>query len=91
MSENRVVAGLNFPVDAVAGRAVGMALGSLLVARCTDAPTTTMRLDGNALAASTDFLFEGAEVATSRMPAGILPRSPILEHLWARARLEWQR
>lgn len=91
MSENRVVAGLNFPVDAVAGRAVGVALGNLLVARCTEAPAATVRLDGETLAAGTDFLFAGDPVATSPMPPGYLPRSPMLEHLWARARIEWQR
>jgi len=89
MSENRIVAGLNFPLDAVAGRALGLVVGDYWLARCAAVSSATgLRVDADAMAARPDFLLDD-ETPGSRGAGWTVPASPSLAHLWMRARSEW--
>jgi membrane-associated phospholipid phosphatase len=62
VSTNRVIAGVHFPVDNIAGRALGVALGEYFLVRCGEParvdpaahvagqPWSTVRFDGRAMA-----------------------------------------
>jgi hypothetical protein len=99
ITTNRVIAGVHFPVDSMAGRMLGVALGEYFVARCTGATTFTGRkfvasaIDG---APATDFNpFKSDQdlgtgpfyaVATS---AGSIPTSDLMQFAWCKAQREW--
>jgi membrane-associated phospholipid phosphatase len=95
---NRVIAGVHFPVDSMAGRMLGVALGEYFVGRCTGDQTFMGRkfiasgIDG---AATTDFNPFNATQALDTAPfysqsAGAsVVKSDLMEHVWEKARYEW--
>lgn len=100
---NRVVAGLHYPVDCIAGRLLGDALSSYLLAQVGEgADWQGGRFDGDTLVANpidpdplgaaapagdTRFTGEGCSALPAREPA--CPPPPALLALWQAARAEW--
>ena len=96
IADNRVYAGLHYPVDGVAGRLLGNALAQYVVAACTGTawlPRRFVASDGaaeNALKGvdlDIHVAFDGAayfgeDAAQKRAP------NPILAEMWRRARVE---
>ncbi len=79
ISENRLIAGLNFPIDAQAGRLLGMGLAEYLLARMNLSESMRSR---RYRAGADDSVFE------PQLPAA--SPSPILSTLGARALDEWR-
>ena len=101
IATNRVVAGVRFPVDSMAGRMLGVALGEYFVGRCTGNKRFKRRkfnAAGIDSAASTDFNpFNAAQDLNatttafySQSPGASIPKSALMQHLWDKAREEWQ-
>ena len=100
IATNRVVAGVHFPIDSMAGRLLGVTLAEYALARFTSAGTwTERRFDGAALTGREDFDPERQPLdrnvkacpyhligSPGPMPAG----SPVLKHLWGKAQGEWK-
>jgi hypothetical protein len=96
IGENRVVAGLHYPVDALAGRLLGDTLTSYLLAACGARPACLAgsRLYRSELApAATDVYREDvAEFGDSTNPPVetlVAQPHPILGDLWQAAKAEW--
>jgi hypothetical protein len=95
VAANRVDAGVHYPIDSIAGQALGETLGRLLVARCTGAlgllPLTfdPSSADGTTRPASALPAAAQPLVAASATSTLTLPVSPQLSWLWKRARAEW--
>ena len=79
ISENRLIAGLNFPVDSQAGRLLGMGLAEYLLARMNLSESMRSR---RYRAGADDSVFE------PQLPAA--SPSPVLSTLGARALDEWR-
>jgi hypothetical protein len=98
IATNRVIAGVHFPVDNMAGRMLGTALGEYIIGRCTGKPPFPGRrfiasaIDG---APKTDFNPFNAAQASLGAPfyahaaGGPIPPSPLMKHIWAKACDEW--
>ncbi|MDP1581870.1 MAG: phosphatase PAP2 family protein [Bradyrhizobium sp.] len=99
IATNRVVAGVHFPIDSMAGRMLGVALGDYFVGRCTKGQTLTGRkfiaggIDANP---TTEFnpyhadqksLSSGPFYSTSSVPKNV--ESPLMEYVWRKAQAEW--
>ena len=98
ISTNRVIAGVHFPVDSMAGRMLGEAIGEFFVGRCTANKRFKRRrfkANGIDLAPTTDFnpfasnqkLSGGPFYAENTGP--IIPSSPLLKYAWGKAEAEW--
>ena len=94
IATNRVVAGLHFPVDTIAGRLLGDTLATYFVGMCEGTPWNTASFDGTQLASPTeepDADDKAANPSCTSAPARP-PNStkhPILAELWQAARREW--
>jgi PAP2 superfamily len=95
VAANRVAAGVHYPIDSIAGQALGETLGRLLVARCTGAlslrplhfdPTSA---DGTTRPADGVPAAEQPLVAASATSTLTPPTSAQLAWLWKLARAEW--
>jgi PAP2 superfamily len=98
IATNRVVAGVHFPVDSMAGRMLGVALGEYFVGRCTGGKTLMGRkflaagIDG---ASGTDFNpFNTAQDLAgsafySEAAGGSIALSGLMKHVWKAAEDEW--
>jgi hypothetical protein len=98
ITTNRVVAGVHFPVDSMAGRMLGVALGEYFVARCTAAQTFKGRkfvaaeIDS---APTTDFNpFNAAQdldsgTFYSQSAAANIAQSNLMPYVWGTAKREW--
>ena len=98
IATNRVVAGVHFPVDSIAGRMLGVALGEFFVGRCAGNKTTMGRkfiaagIDG---ARDTDFNpFSNSQDLTgsafySEAAGANIDQSNLLKHVWEAAEDEW--
>ncbi len=49
VAENRVVAGVHYPIDSIAGMTLGQAIGKYVVSRCTGGDVPTYVVDGEKL------------------------------------------
>jgi len=96
IAQNRVVAGLHFPVDTLAGQVMGAALAEYLIHRCD--PTMSLRVGacvGDQMASADYALRDLAATPTDGASlsdvAGAHPNAaPTLTHLWTEAVKEWQ-
>jgi hypothetical protein len=97
IAENRIVAGVHFPVDCRFGRLIGDSLSSWLLSACGVRESSSVawrggRFDGTALGAPTDFtpsseaFSDSAADATRSDTAASLP---LYARLWERAAGEW--
>jgi hypothetical protein len=99
ITTNRVIAGVHFPVDSMAGRMLGVALGEYFVGRCTGNGTFMNRkflsagIDG---APNTDFNPFSATQGLGQAPfysqaAGVnVQLSPLMYYVWDMAQEEWE-
>jgi membrane-associated phospholipid phosphatase len=105
IAENRIVAGLHFPIDNVAGRLLGETLAGLFLALCG------AKLPDNAPVTPDKAVFDGAGLSAGNAPAGkanpdtllgnqpgcrqellraTVDSIPVLEEMWAAASQEWR-
>jgi hypothetical protein len=95
IAANRVVAGVHFPVDSMAGRMLGETLAEYVLARCGASKTfARRRFLGPEVEPEADALF-GVELRDDpvgylqHLPEADADTSPLLAWLWKRARGEW--
>ena len=99
IANNRVVAGLHYPMDSLVGATLGETLARYLVARASGATVTGWRFNGmhdelGAMQAGEKALGDalGDDVARSRLAdAANVGKSEPLAWLWQQARAEWGR
>lgn len=101
IATNRIIAGMHFPVDAMAGTMLGIALGEYFVGRCLGGARTFMGrrflAAGIDAAPTTDFNpFEAnqnpnnaASTLYSYTAGAYIAQSPLMCHAWYEARREW--
>jgi hypothetical protein len=81
ITTNRVIAGVHFPVDSMAGRMLGVALGEYFVGRCTGNPTfmnrTFVAVGGIDSYPTTDFNPFNTGPSTSTIPSQNLSLGPL--------------
>ena len=96
IAENRVVAGVHYPVDSAAGAALGIGAAEAIMCACVDGVRPAPALwsfEGNALGTD-DFLLA---TLAARAPAFVVtpgkdpapPASSLLRQLWSEAVMEW--
>jgi hypothetical protein len=97
IAENRVVAGVHFPVDSAAGAALGIGAAEAVMCACMAGPMPApalWTLSGDALGAGDFLLATLAERApaftVTSGSASAPPASSLLAMLWAQAVDEWQ-
>jgi len=99
ITTNRVIAGVHFPVDSMAGRMLGVALGEYFFARCTNVQTFASRTflsPGIDSAATTEFNpfsptqagFNDGTFYSQGQP-GPISQSTLMPYVWGKAREEW--
>lgn len=96
IAENRVVAGVHFPVDCQFGRLIGDSLTSYLLAGCGVTPSWRgASFDGRSLSAGGELDFMASPAPFDDDQAGkplvhsTAPALPLLARLWQRARGDW--
>jgi hypothetical protein len=105
IATNRVVAGVHFPVDSMAGRMLGVALGEYFVGRCTGQTVTqkfmnrTFITSGIDAVPATDFnpfnadqnldQAPGVGKFYSFVPGSSVTQSDLMAYVWNKAREEW--
>ena len=94
IATNRVVAGLHFPVDNIAGRLLGDTLATYFVGMCEGTSWHTASFDGTKLGSPTDEPDaddKAANPSCTSAPAQppYATKHPILAELWQAARREW--
>ena len=98
IATNRVVAGVHFPADSLAGRLLGETLGEYFVARCVTGEDWTPRMfDGLAMPYDEDLVppkqpLDGPDAPPFYKPfgsAGTAAASEVLKYMWHKARKEW--
>jgi len=104
ITTNRVIAGVHFPVDSMAGRMLGVALGEYFYGRCTGNQTFMSRTfhagvidtanpmpDFNPFTADQNLdEAPGAGKVYSYSVGASVPQSTLMRHLWHKARKEWR-
>ena len=100
IATNRVIAGVHFPVDSMAGRMLGVALGEYFVGRCAGGQRfmeRKFRASEIDTFPETDFnpfnanqrLDAGKFYSETPGGTGSVQRTDLLEHVWEKARYEW--
>jgi hypothetical protein len=102
ITTNRVIAGVHFPVDSMAGRMLGVALGEYFVGRCTGNETFMNRkflAAGINANSTTDFNPFNTTIAPvqdlgqgpfySELAGANVPQSTLMEYAWDKAQHEW--
>jgi hypothetical protein len=102
IATNRVIAGVHFPVDSMAGRMLGVALGEYFVACCVGGATpgrtfNAAFIDGNPTMDFNPFddVNQGLDNAPgggtlySAAPGPNIVLSPLMQYLWNQAKAEW--
>jgi hypothetical protein len=97
ISTNRVIAGLHFPVDSMAGRMLGTALGEYFVACCTTVRTFNAASgidlyptkDFNPFSAEQDLDSNNSLFYWRAANPTQVAQSPIMAALWGKAHDEW--
>jgi hypothetical protein len=100
IATNRVVAGVHFPVDSMAGRMLGVALGEYFIGRCVPGQSMggrTFVASGIDNAATTDFnpfsdeqdLNDAASPFYSVSQSDTITHSELMVWLWNKAKAEW--
>jgi hypothetical protein len=101
IATNRVVAGVHFPIDSMAGRMLGVALGDYFVGRCTSGQTLAGRkfiagpggiddrptTEFNPFSGEQKSLDGGPFYSSTSGPE--IVKSPLMEYMWGEAQLEW--
>jgi hypothetical protein len=99
IATNRVVAGVHFPVDSMAGRLLGDTLGEYFVARCkTGAQWTPRFFDGAVMTGNEDLMpptqpLDGPHAPDFYKPFGTkayASKSDVLKYMWDKALTEWE-
>lgn len=93
IAENRVVAGIHFPVDTGAGYVLAEAMAEYFVSRCDGVgPITTRAFDGAAFGDDDDFvqsnMYMGQPPLGTRGPQWSAGPSNLMNWLWGKAREE---
>lgn len=106
IAENRVVAGLHYPIDAIAGQALGVMLARYVVWVASAGKAwpdlqvgakvfpTRGDVDGDEVPTFDALLHDQPHItppATSLSTVKTLPQAPVLQALWRLARREWER
>jgi len=104
IATNRVIAGVHYPMDSMAGRALGQALAEYFICRSSDKPPKQMNcytFDGSAGLAQGRVEFHPGRQALDGSTADDFPfypaiggtaspqPHPLLKHFWNRAAQEW--
>jgi PAP2 superfamily len=103
IATNRVIAGVHFPVDSMAGRMLGVALGEYFVGRCTGGGLkfkkrkfnpgvidTKPTIDFNPFHADQKLDFSPSAGKLYSEETGVaIPPSDLLRYVWDAARDEW--
>ena len=102
IATNRVIAGVHFPLDSIAGRMLGQSLGEYFVSRASlvhPAAGTFYRFDGTVPILKTSAVefhpstqpFNGVLGTDfySTTVTGVPTASTLLQHLWSKAQDEW--
>jgi hypothetical protein len=96
IAQNRVVAGLHFPVDTLAGQVMGTALAEYLIRRCGVSGSFKKGVCvGDGMTTADYTLRELTATATDGASLSDLTEqhpnpAPVLMHLWEEAVKEWQ-
>jgi hypothetical protein len=99
IATNRVVAGVHFPADSIAGRLLGETLGEYFVARCkTSAQWTPRFFDGTAMTGNEELMpptqpLDGPNAPDFYKPfgaSGSASASGVLKYMWDKALDEWK-
>jgi membrane-associated phospholipid phosphatase len=94
IAENRVVAGLHFPVDSASGYLLGQTLAEYFLARCGQGTLVKHRkVDGTKFAPTSDFT-DGGALTTPFLELdprrdATVTKSDLMAELWRRAQEEW--
>jgi hypothetical protein len=98
IATNRVVAGVHFPVDSMAGRMLGISLAEYFVGRClgsSESPTRTFNagyVDNNPTMDFNPFSPDqglAEDKFYSEATGGEITQSHLMSHLWEKAAAEW--
>jgi hypothetical protein len=102
IATNRIIAGMHFPVDAMAGLMLGIALGEYFVGRCLGGGLTFMGRKflaaGIDAAPTTDFNpfdanqnpYNAGSTLYSYAAGAPITQSPLMCHAWCEAKKEWE-
>ena len=93
IAENRVVAGLHFPVDSIAGKLLGQTLGRYFIHLCSAATNfTPSTFTGPGIGVAEPLADTGfaTDAGTSQGSSRIIAANALLKEAWKSAQTEWR-